>query len=124
MLPERPDINEYMGYTNDLAEAKTALAEYEYALDKKIATCIRNAMNAGAKTRALDYIKVIGNSEADTKEMEAYRTEINALRQTISILYGRIKSWEAKKDLFRTDSFFQVRGTNYMDEKKEDEGEN
>ncbi len=120
MLPERPDINVFTKLTDQLADIKDDLGKMEYQYEKMVATHIRTAMRNGAKTRELDYVKVLGITEADTAEMDDLKQKIFDRRKAITILYGKIEAWKSQKELYRTDSYHQVTGRIGLPREEED----
>jgi len=110
MIPTRPDINEFINYTNDLADSKTDLANLEWELEKARAHNIKNVLTSDIKnkSRAVDYAKVIGSTEKDEKYVDGLMARVIKIKRDITILYGKIEAWKANKDLYRSDSYFQV----------------
>lgn len=112
-LPTRPDIEEFIKLTNSLADAKTNLANLEWEFEKAKAHNIKDALLSGVsnKSRAVDYAKVIGNSDKDEKYLDGLMNRIISTKREITILYGRIEAWKANKEIYRTDSYHQVTGS-------------
>jgi hypothetical protein len=109
-IPTRPDIDKFIVLINELADKKSQLANSEYEYEKDKAHNIKRAMDDKAKTRAIDYVKVIGITEEDEKRLDGLKKHIINLNREITILYGKIEAWKAEKEIYRTDSFHQVTG--------------
>jgi len=120
-LPTRPDVGDYIQLTSELADVKTDCSDLEYELEKFKAHNVKKAMDAGAKTRAIDYVKVIGNTPADEIYIDGMMKKINSKKREITILYGRIEGWKSNRDLYRTDSYHQVTGRMSLADREEDE---
>ncbi len=110
MLPERPDVEEYIKLVDTLADLQDDLNKMEYEYSKKVANNVRNAIRRGAKTRELDCVKVLGNSEEEEKVLDGLQTQIFDRKKAIRILWGKIEAWKAQKELYRTDSYHSVTG--------------
>jgi len=110
MLPERPDVEEFIKIVDSLADVQDELNKMEYEYSKKVATNIRNAIARGAKTRELDCVKVLGNSEEERKVLDALQDQIQDRKKAVRMLWGKIEAWKAKKELYRTDSYHQITG--------------
>ena len=112
-LPTRPDIEEFIALTNQLADAKTDLATLEWEFEKAKAHNIKNALSSSVsnKSRAVDYAKVIGNCDRDEQYLDGLMSRIINKKRDITVLYGRVQAWEAQKDLYRTDSYHMIRGS-------------
>lgn len=112
MLPTRPDINEFVDLTSQLADVKTDLANLEWEFEKAKAHNIKSALlsNVSNKSRAVDYAKVIGNTEKDEIYLNGLMTRIINKKRDVNILYGKIEAWKANKELYRSDSYHQVTG--------------
>lgn len=110
MIPTRPDVNEFINLIDRLADAKTNLSDLEWELEKAKAHNIKNALTSDIsnKSRAVDYAKIIGNDDKDEKYVDGLMTRIIKIKRDITILYGQIEAWKARKDLYRSDSYFQV----------------
>jgi|GEM_PF-3035156 len=111
-LPTRPDVEEFIALTNELADAKTALNSLEWEFEKAKAHNIKNVLmsNVSNKSRAVDYAKVIGNSDTDENYLDGLMSRIIGKKRDITMLYGKIEAWKANKDLYRSDSYHQVGG--------------
>jgi len=110
MFPERPDVEEFIKIVDNLADIQDELNKMEYEYSKKVATNVRTAINRGAKTRELDCVKVLGNTEEEQKVMDALMEQIHDRKKAVRMLWGKIEAWKAKKELYRTDSYHQVTG--------------
>lgn len=112
-LPTRPDVNDFIDLTNQLADAKTTLSELEWEFEKAKAQYIKETLSSNVpnKSRAVDYAKVIGNDEKQGKYLDGLMSRIRDVKRTITILYGKIEAWKSNKDLYRTDSYHQVTGS-------------
>jgi len=112
MIPTRPDIDEFNKLINELADTKTDLANLEYEFEKAKAHNVKDALSSDIsnKSRAVDYVKVIGNSEKDEQYLDGLMSRIISKRREITILYGKIEAWKSNKELYRTDSYHQVTG--------------
>jgi len=122
MIAERPDIEAYASYTNDLADVRYELARLEFELEKKVAMCLKEASQNGARVKELDFVKVVGNTNEDAVEIEKLHAAIRDCKKAIAILYGKIHVWEASKDIYRADSYSMVRGSDtYSPSSKESE---
>jgi uncharacterized membrane-anchored protein YjiN (DUF445 family) len=110
MYPERPDINEFIGIVDTLADLQDDLNKLEYIYEKKVATNIRNAIKRGAKSREIDCVKVLGNDEEEEKALDELKSQIYDRKKAVRILWGKIEAWKANKDLYRTDSYHQITG--------------
>ena len=110
MLPERPDVEKFIKLVDSVADIQDELNKMEYEYSKKVATNVRNAINRGAKTRELDCIKVLGNTEEEQTVLDSLMNQINDRKKAIRILWGKIEAWKAEKELYRTDSYHQVTG--------------
>lgn len=113
MLPTRPDVNDYIELTNSLADAKTSLANLEWEFEKAKAHNIKTALTSdiGNKSRAVDYVKIIGNTDKDENYLDGLMSRIINLKRDITMFYGKIEAWKSNKDLYRTDSYHQVTGS-------------
>lgn len=123
MLPERPDVNEYIALNDDLADVKDHLLKLEYSYEKKVAANIRTAMNRGAKTRELDVIKILGNNDEEEKYLDSLVNNIHDTKKAVSILYGKINAWQSRKELYRSDLYNQVGGYGSWSASSKHEGE-
>jgi len=112
-LPTRPDIDDYVKLTNELADVKTDLANLEWEFEKAKAHNVKDALSSDIsnKSRAVDYVKVIGNSDKDEKYLDGLMSRIISKKREITILYGKIEAWKSNKELYRTDSYHQVTGS-------------
>ena len=119
-LPTRPDINEFIDFTNQLADVKTNLANLEWELEKAKAHNIKDALDSDIKnkSRAVDYVKVIGNDDKQGGYLDGLTSRMISKKRDIMIMYGKIEAWKSNKELYRTDSYHQVtasRGAAYED---------
>jgi len=103
-------MDEFIALTNTLADQKAKCTELEYAFEKAKAHYIKTAMDSKAKTRAIDYVKVIGNTAKDEEYLDGMKRQIIELNRQITISYGKIEAWKSNKDLYRTDSYHQITG--------------
>ena len=110
MLPERPDVEEFIKIVDNLADIQDELNKMEYEYSKKVATNIRSAINRGAKTRELDTVKVLGNTEEEQKVLDGLMDSIHDRKKAVRMLWGKVEAWKAKKDLYRTDSYHTIGG--------------
>jgi len=112
MLPTRPDINEFVDLTSQLADVKTDLTTLEWEFEKAKAHNIKNALssNISNKSRAVDYAKVIGNDDKDEQYLDGLMSRIINKKRDVTILYGKIEAWKSNKELYRSDSYHQVTG--------------
>jgi len=110
MFPERPDIEEFITLVDNLADIQDELNKMEYQYSKKVATNVRNAINRGAKTRELDCVKVLGNTDEERKALDALIEQIHDRKKAARILWGKIEAWKSSKELYRTDSYHQGTG--------------
>lgn len=110
MLPERPDVEEFIKIVDDLADIQDELNKMEYQYSKKVATNVRSAITRGAKTRELDCVKVLGNNEEEQKLLDALMESIQDRKKAVRMLWGKVEAWKAKKELYRTDSYHQITG--------------
>lgn len=111
MWVERPDLEVYTGLCDKVADLKDKVLKLEHEHEKLIAHYLKEAMERGAKTRELDVVKVIGNTEKQEKELEKLIKEIFSTKKEILLTQGNINVWLASKDLYVTDSYHQIRGT-------------
>lgn len=111
-LPTRPDIDEFISLINKLADAKTDLATFEWEFEKSKAHNIKEALASSIsnKSRAVDYVKVIGNNDKEEKYLDGLMSRIISKKRDITMLYGRVEAWKANKELYRSDSYHQVTG--------------
>lgn len=110
MLPERPDIKEFIKLVDNLADIQDELNKMEYQHSKKIATNVRSAISRGAKTRELDCVKILGNTDEERKVLDGLMESIYDRKKAVRMLWGKIEAWKAKKELYRTDSYHQITG--------------
>ena len=110
MLPERPDVEEFIKIVDNLADIQDELNKMEYQYSKKVATNVRSAITRGAKTRELDCVKVLGNNEEEQKLLDALMESIQDRKKAVRMLWGKVEAWKAKKELYRTDSYHQITG--------------
>jgi hypothetical protein len=113
MIPTRPNIGDFINLVNELADAKTDLATLEWELEKAKAHNIKTALTSDIsnKSRAVDYAKIIGNTDTDEKYIDGLMNRVIKLKRDVSILYGKIQAWESAKDIYRSDSFHMIRGS-------------
>jgi len=110
MYPERPNVENFIKYVDQLADLQDDLNKLEYVYSKTVATNVRNAIKRGAKTRELDCVKVLGNNEEEQKKLDSLMEQIHERKKAIRILWGKVEAWKANKELYRTDSYHQVTG--------------
>ncbi len=110
MYPERPNVEEFIQIVDQLADIQDELNKMEYEYSKKVANNIRTAIRRGAKTRELDVVKVLGNSEEEEKVLDGLQQQIFDRKKATRMLWGKIEAWKAKKELYRTDSYHTVGG--------------
>jgi hypothetical protein len=110
MYPERPNVEEFIKLIDTLADLQDDLNKMEYEYSKKVAVNVRSAINRGAKTRELDCVKVLGNSEEEQRILDGLQAQIFDRKKAIRILWGKIEAWKAQKELYRTDSYHQITG--------------
>jgi len=110
MLPERPDVEEFIKLVDKLADVQDELNRLEYGYSKMVANNIRSAINRGAKTRELDCVKVLGNTDEEQRVMDGLMEQIHDRKKVVRMLWGKIEAWKAKKELYRTDSYHQITG--------------
>ena len=110
MLPERPDVEEFIRTVDELADIQDELNKMEYQYSKKVATNVRSAIARGAKTKELDCVKVLGNNEEEQKALDALQEQIQDRKKATRMLWGKIEAWKAQKELYRTDSYHQITG--------------
>ena len=110
MLPERPDVEEFIRTVDKIADTQDELNRMEYIYDKKVAANVRSALGRGAKTRELDCVKVLGNNEEEQKILDSTMESIYDRKKAVRMLWGKIEAWKAKKELYRTDSYHQITG--------------
>lgn len=113
MIPTRPDINEFIDLTNQLADAKTDLANLEWEFEKARAQNVKEALSSDIsnKSRAVDYVKIIGNNEKQGIYLDGLMSRIINRKRDVTILYGKLQAWEAAKDIYRSDSYHTIRGS-------------
>lgn len=113
MIPTRPNVDEFIKLTDKLADAKTELATLEWEFEKAKASNIKQALSSGIsnKSRAVDYVKVIGNDDKQAKYLDGLMQRIISKRRDITIIYGELEAWKSNKELYRTDSYHQVTGS-------------
>lgn len=119
-LPTRPDLDEFIQITSELADARAKYSELEYTFEKTRARNIKNAMDNHVKTRAIDYIKVLGNSEKEEQYLDWLKKQMIDLNRQITVLYGRARAWEAGKDLYRSDSYHMIKGSTPLGDDNDD----
>lgn len=110
MLPERPNVEEFIKLVDALADIQDELNKMEYEYSKKVAINVRNAINRGAKTRELDCVKVLGNTEEEEKVLDGLQQQMFDRKKAVRILWGKIEAWKSQKELYRTDSYHTVTG--------------
>jgi hypothetical protein len=110
MYPERPNVEEFIKLVDNLADVQDELNKMEYEYSKKVANNVRSAIQRGAKTRELDCVKVLGNSEEEEKVLDGLQQQIFDRKKAIRILWGKIEAWKAQKELYRTDSYHTITG--------------
>jgi len=110
MFPVRPDIEEFIKLVDNLADIQDELNKMEYEYSKRVANNIRSAINRGAKTRELDCVKVLGNTEEEQKVLDGLMNSIHDRKKAVRMLWGKVEAWKAKKELYRTDSYHQGTG--------------
>lgn len=120
MIPTRPDIDEFLDLTDKLADAKTELAQFEWEFEKAKAQYVKQALSSDIsnKSRAVDYVKVIGNDDKQGGYLDGLTSRMISKKRDIMIMYGKIEAWKSNKELYRTDSYHQVtasRGAAYED---------
>lgn len=111
-LPTRPNVDEFISLINKLADVKTDLATFEWEFEKSKAHNIKEALtsNISNKSRAVDYVKVIGNNDKEERYLDGLMSRIITKKKDITMLYGRVEAWKANKELYRSDSYHQVTG--------------
>lgn len=110
MLPERPNVEEFIRTIDELADIQDELNKMEYQYSKLVATNVRSAISRGAKTRELDCVKVLGNNDEEQKALDALQEQIQDRKKATRMLWGKIEAWKAQKELYRTDSYHQITG--------------
>ena len=110
MLPERPNVEEFIKIVDNLADIQDELNKMEYQYSKRVANNVRSAISRGAKTRELDCVKVLGNTEEEQKVLDGLMESIYDRKIAVRMLWGKIEAWKAKKELYRTDSYHQITG--------------
>ncbi|MDD2731244.1 MAG: hypothetical protein PHW33_03940 [Candidatus Portnoybacteria bacterium] len=110
MYPERPSVEEFIKLVDNLADVQDELNKMEYEYSKKVANNVRSAIHRGAKTRELDCVKVLGNSEEEEKVLDGLQQQIFDRKKATRILWGKIEAWKAQKELYRTDSYHTITG--------------
>jgi hypothetical protein len=110
MLPERPELEDLLHYSDEYANAKYEEQVAEYECDVFVARCMRIAATSGAKSREIDIVKYIGNTEEDALKINELKMRMIEARKKANISYGKTEAWKAQKDLYRTDSYNMVGG--------------
>lgn len=110
MFTERPDVKDFIGLIDSLADIQDELNKTEYEYNKKVATNVRSALRRGAKTKELDCVKVLGNNDEEERVLDGLLVAINDRKKAVRILWGKIEAWKASKDLYRVDSYHQIGG--------------
>lgn len=95
---------------NDLADLQDDLNKLEYQYKKMVATYKRDAMKLGAKTREIECVEYLGNSEEEERKLSTLMGSIFDRRRAVRILWGKVEAWKAQKDIWRSDSFHQITG--------------
>jgi len=119
MYPERPNIDEFLADINSLADLQAQVNNKKYQLSKLVAKNIRRAIKNGAKTKEIDYIKVVGNDEDEEKQLDKLNEEVHEGERAIRVLWGSVEAWKAKKELYKTDSYHDGTGKISFVPKKE-----
>ena len=109
MYPERPNLDTYANLLSALADYKDNLARAEYEYEKEVATNVRKALSGGAKTKEIDSVKVLGNSDADAKKLSKMKEKIFDLKKSVILTNGSIIWWQANKELYINDAIQQGR---------------
>jgi hypothetical protein len=120
MLTTRPNTDDYIKITNDLAVARDQLSKREYQLEKIKAKNVRIAMQNKATTRTAEVVKVIGNNEEEEQELDKLNYEIIELKRVISLLFGKLELWRAQKDLYISDTRQMAKGTGFFSEESKE----
>lgn len=110
MWTEKPDLEEFIRLVDALADVQDELNRMEYEHSKKVATNVRTAIRRGAKTRELDCVKVLGNTDEEHKILDALMDQIHDRKKAVRMMWGKIEAWKSQKELYRTDSYHQVTG--------------
>lgn len=118
---ERPNINVFIGMVNDLAAVQDDLNKSEYTYKKLVAECRRTAMKNGAKTREVDNVEFLGNNSDEESKLDKLMMDIFDRRKAIRILWGKIEAWKSSRDLYRTDSYHMVGGSNVITDVQQEE---
>jgi len=117
MLPERPDVEKFIKLVDNLADVQDELNKTEYQYSKKVANNVRSAIKRGAKTREIDCVKVLGNTEEEQKVLDGLMETIHDRKKAVRILWGKVEAWKASKDLYRVDSYHQVGSRGFFGDK-------
>lgn len=118
-LPTRPNMDEYIQFVDQLADKKAEYSRKEYLFAKTTAHNIKKAKLSGAKTRDIDFVKVIGNNTKEEEFLDALKEEMVELQREITVLYGKMEAWKSNRDLYRSDSYHQVTGSSGLSYEEE-----
>ena len=110
MIPDRPNVDEFISIINDLADVQDDLNRQEYEYKKTVAGYKKTAMQAGKKTREVEIVEYLGNTPEEEKVLDEMMLKILDRRKAVRILWGKVEAWKANKDLFRSDSYHIVTG--------------
>lgn len=111
MLPERPNTDDYIKLCDHIADLKEDLQKAERQYEKQQAKYVFESMKKGAKTRELDCVKVLGNDAEQEKVLDDIFSIVVKLKKEINLTQGAINTWLARKDLYVSDNYHQIRGS-------------
>jgi len=110
-MVNKPSIEEYSDILNRYTNIRARLRISEIKYNEYVAQCIKAAVMRHAKTKEFDYVKIVGNTEDDERILKEFRREIAEINKELDKIQGELKVWEAKKDIFKSDSFWESRST-------------
>jgi DNA repair exonuclease SbcCD ATPase subunit len=112
-LVERPDMFLYAQWSDEWAETKNALQKIEWELERYVAACVREAIDNKVKgtAKSVDVAKIIGNTDEQEHQINELKQEVFTLKGKINKIQAKMRTWEAAKDLYQTDSYHTMRGS-------------
>lgn len=112
MWLERPDTDEYIKLLDTAVTYRYEADKLENELNILVANCIKKAIDNKVKSREIDAIKIIGDTENNEHVLELRKTIIEE-KHKADLAWNRVKQWIEYADLYKKDYYAQQRSLGF-----------